>query len=96
MTIEEQTQKYVDKMETGVILNKLLKEALKERDRIAREEERERIVERVLLLGNEQIEINNGKLPFVVLNGVANENEKIAIYRQALKDLMAYITPPNN
>ena len=37
-------------------------------------------------LGIEQIEFFNGKLPFVVFNGKAEEWEKISIYRQAIAD----------
>ena len=39
-------------------------------------------------LGTTQIELFNGKLPFVIFDGKADESEKIAIYRQALTDLL--------
>lgn len=40
---------------------------------------------------NEQLTLFNGKLPFVVFNGKADENEKITIYNQALSDILSYL-----
>lgn len=51
----------------------------------------EEISEAVKFLGKEQIELYKGKLPFVVCGGKADEQEKIAIYRQALNDALLAI-----
>ena len=42
-------------------------------------------------LGKEQIELYKGKLPFTVFQGKATEEEKIAIYRQGLKDAVGIL-----
>ena len=39
-------------------------------------------------LGKEHVELYNGKLPFVIFGGKADEQEKIAIYRQALSGFL--------
>ena len=54
-----------------------------------------RIVEGLEFLGIDQIKLYNGKLPFVVFKGNADENEKIAIYRQALSDAIQFIQQLN-
>lgn len=50
------------------------------------------IVGAINMLGNEQVMLYGGKLPFVVFQGKADENEKVTIYRQALKDVLTTIT----
>lgn len=51
----------------------------------------EEISEAVKFLGKEQIELYKGKLPFIMFMGKADEQEKIAIYRQALSDSLLAI-----
>ena len=40
---------------------------------------------------NKQLSLFGGKLPFVIFGGKADEEEKIAIYRQALNDFLALL-----
>lgn len=47
--------------------------------------------EALRVLGKDQIELNHGKLPFVMFGGKADEQEKIDYYRQGLKDFAAFI-----
>ena len=50
--------------------------------------QRKEMREKIRFLGKEQIELFNGKLPFVVMPNKVDEQEKIAIYRQALSDVL--------
>jgi hypothetical protein len=49
--------------------------------------DKKKLEEEIERLAVDQIEMFNGKLPFVVFNGKADEEEKVGIYRQALQDL---------
>jgi tyrosine-protein phosphatase YwqE len=45
---------------------------------------------------SKMININNGKLPYVIFGGKADENEKITLYKSGFDDLLKLITSFNN
>lgn len=43
-------------------------------------------------LYKDQIELHDGRLPFVIFGGKLNEQEIVTVYRQALKDVLALLS----
>lgn len=66
------------------------------REQQAKKETVEKVVEAIRetgrFLGEEQIELFHGRLPFVIFQGKADEHEKVIIYRQALHDALSHLS----